>query len=165
MGFDLIAGALAGLVIAFEMSLLGLVIWMAGSYTGMSLHEFAWWSLRCTAQVVLGLLTAGVIGGLVSNVLSRVAPAIHRLASQATLSLWVLGSFVYAVFGSVRVSRDVYSVATDALLAFVFAIAAYCVWRGLVRWLRRGLIRRVIVAVAAINAGWWISLGACFGLS
>ena len=103
-GFSLVAGALAGFIIAFELSLLELLVWATGSYAGMDYKAFACMSLQSTARVVLGLLVAGIVGGLLWTALLRIVPAIRRLATQSALSLWVLGSFVYSVFGSVSVA-------------------------------------------------------------
>ena len=104
-----------------------------------------------------------MIGGLAAAVLSRFAPAIRQLAVQSAFSLWVLGSFVYASSVVYGLSRAVHFVVIDALLAFALAIAAYRLWCELLRWLRRGRIWRVILAVAAMNASlWWIPLAAYF---
>jgi hypothetical protein len=158
LGFNLLAGALAGFVMAVEVSLLDLLIWGIGSAATTDFEEIAWFSPESAAMLVLCLLAAGVIGGLLSTILSRLAPATRQLATQSAFSLWVLGSFVYAVFGGIRVSLLVPLVVIDALLAFALAIATYFVWRKLLRWLRQGYVWRVVMAVAAMGTGLWIPL-------
>ena len=68
----------------------------------------------------------------------------------------MLGSFVYAVFGGLHVSLAFHLVLIDALLAFALAIAAYCLWRQLLRWLEQGRVWSVILALAVMNALLWI---------
>jgi hypothetical protein len=161
----LVAGALVGFVIAFEVNLLELLIWATGSYAGMDFRGFAGWSVQNAAPVVLGLLAAGMIGGLLTVLLSRFASALRPLAIPWVLSLWVLGTFVYAVFGGVRTLRAVHLVVVDALLAFALAMATYYVLCALLRWLRRGHVWRVILAVAAMTVSLWIPLAAGVGSS
>ena len=158
LGFSLLAGALAGFVVAVETSLLVLLIWGLGSPANVNFEKIAWFSPESAALVVIGLLVAGVIGGLLSAVVSRLAPATRQLATNAVFSLWVLGSFVYAVFGGIRVSLVAPLLAIDALLAFALAIIAYLVWRMLLRWLRRGYVWRVVLAVVTMSASLWLPL-------
>ena len=166
LGFNLVAGALAGFVVAFEVNVLEQLVWATGSYPGMDFHGFAWWSLRSTAQLEFGLLAAGMIGGVAAAELLRFAPAIRQLAVRWAFSLWVLGSFVYVVFGDIRLSRAAQFVVIDALLAFALAIAAYRLWCVLWGWLKRGRIWRVILAVAGMSASlWWIPLAAYYSSS
>ena len=128
----------------------------------MDFERLVWLSPQSTALACFGLLAAGMIGGVLATVLLRIAPAIRQLATQWAFSLWVLGSFVYAVFGGVRVSLAVHLVVIDALLAFALAIAAYRLWCELWGWLRRGQIWSVILAVVAMSAILWIPLAVYF---
>lgn len=158
LGFNVLAGALAGSVMAVEMGLLDMLIWQIGSSDNVEIELLVGLSPQGTALGSICLLAAGVIGGILATVLSRIAPAARQLAAHSAFSLWVLGSFVCAVFGGVRVSLTFHLVLIDALLALALAIAAYCLWRELLRWLRRGYVWNVVLAIAAMNAILWIPL-------
>lgn len=73
LGFNLVAGALVGSVIAVEVSLLDLLVWGIGSHGNIDLKELVGLSPQGTVLGGLCLLAAGLIGGLLSTILSRVA--------------------------------------------------------------------------------------------
>ena len=151
LGFNLLAGALVGSVIAVEMGLLDMLVWGIGSSDNVEVEQLVRLSPQGTAWAVSAFWRQGrsVASWRPS---SRDAPAARQLAAQSAFSIWVLGSFVYAVFGGLHVSLAFHLVLIDALLAFALAIAAYCLWRELLRWLRRGHVWNVVLAIAAMNA-------------
>ncbi len=167
--FNVLAGALAGFVIAVEVNLLELLVWGIGLYAdkdfNMSMEELVWLSPQGIAVAVLCLPAAGVIVGLLATILLRIAPAIRPMATQSAFSLWVLGPFIYAIFGGVRVPLAVHLVLIDALLAFVMAVIAYAAWCELLRWLRQGQVWSVVVAVATMSAILWLPLAIYAGSS
>jgi hypothetical protein len=153
LGFSLIGGALAGFLVAAEVSLLQPVIWALGSSAGVDDEELLRLSLRNTTATMLCCVAIGVIAGLVWALLpQRIVLGIRHSAPQLLPALWVLASFLWALSGPVPVIVTMPLGLLEAVVTLVLAAAAYFSWRLLLRWMAQGYIGRLVLTICATGA-------------
>jgi hypothetical protein len=158
--FGLVAGELAGLVVACQFGLSDLIVGVLRCSTKLEIQKVAWSALESSSRLSPCLLLGGALLGLAALVLGRMVP-LHKSALGSKLLAWVLGplcwiagsSAVYLVFGSTPLRDQTPEMLTDALVILILAVAAYGGWCGLLHWLRRARVRPSMWAIGAMGMG------------
>jgi hypothetical protein len=157
IGFGLIAGSLAGLLLAVEVNVLRVLIWRIGADTGTEAVDMLHLSMKNAALTVQCFCAVGfIVGFLAALWIPHNRFETNQFLRRMLPFVWLLVSLQWVVWGELPVIGG----ARHALFAFLLTLAlawvSYDCWRKTLRWLLHGHFRRVLFAIAATGLVGWI---------
>jgi hypothetical protein len=158
LGFYIIAGGLAGLLFAAEVSALQPLAWGVGvEGAGAALIvRLIGLSVATTATTSLVLIGLGTLfGGMIGMLLPYAGGRIRRGGRLWLLVAWLVVSFLWVFsndFPSFGVGRGLAVVAIITGIAWI----AYSLWLTMLRWLEQRHVGRTVLAIAITTFSFWV---------